>query len=245
MDKGTVCSPSSTLTTAALKSKENKRTSKTFLLGVSACGVPWLLSPSHSMLCSSLLDSHLSLWQCWCSSGRSDSGHPSCFLLPPRRTQSTVLHPLVMVIGFILVSGEAILIHKALPSWSRNFKKSLHLFLQAVALGLGFFGIWIKFYKYKGFANFYSLHSWMGLICMCLFVSQWIVGFMSFWHRGEVRGVRVYVLPWHVFVGLYTYALSVATAETGLLEKLTFLQGKGQRVGRRSIPRKRKRVHAR
>ncbi|XP_031498189.1 probable transmembrane ascorbate ferrireductase 4 isoform X2 [Nymphaea colorata] len=152
------------------------------------------------------------------------------FLLPSSSKTDTVysvLHPLVMVIGFILVSGEAILIHKALPSWSRNFKKSLHLFLQAVALGLGFFGIWIKFYKYKGFANFYSLHSWMGLICMCLFVSQWIVGFMSFWHRGEVRGVRVYVLPWHVFVGLYTYALSVATAETGLLEKLTFLQGKG------------------
>lgn len=32
------------------------------------------------------------------------------------------------------------------------------------------------------------------------------------------------ILPWHVFVGLYTYALAVATAETGLLEKLTFLQ---------------------
>lgn len=34
-------------------------------------------------------------------------------------------------------------------------------------------------------------------------------------------------MPWHVFIGLYTYALAVATAETGLLEKLTFLQTKG------------------
>lgn len=56
---------------------------------------------------------------------------------------------------------------------------------------------------------------------------QWIWGFLSFWHRGEVRTVRVKVLPWHVFIGLYTYALAVATAETGLLEKLTFLQTKG------------------
>jgi len=32
------------------------------------------------------------------------------------------------------------------------------------------------------------------------------------------------VLPWHVFLGLYTYALAIATAETGLLEKVTFLQ---------------------
>jgi cytochrome b-561 len=47
---------------------------------------------------------------------------------------------------------------------------------------------------------------------------------MNFWHRGEMRTVRIRILPWHVFVGLYTYALAVATAETGLLEKLTFLQ---------------------
>ncbi|OIT21285.1 putative transmembrane ascorbate ferrireductase 4 [Nicotiana attenuata] len=38
---------------------------------------------------------------------------------------------------------------------------------------------------------------------------------------------RIRVLPWHVFLGLYTYGLAVATAETGLLEKLTFLQTKG------------------
>jgi len=36
--------------------------------------------------------------------------------------------------------------------------------------------------------------------------------------------VRIRLLPWHVFLGLYTYALAIATAETGLLEKVTFLQ---------------------
>lgn len=38
---------------------------------------------------------------------------------------------------------------------------------------------------------------------------------------------RIRVLPWHVFLGLYTYGLAVVTAETGLLEKLTFLQTNG------------------
>lgn len=52
------------------------------------------------------------------------------------------------------------------------------------------------------------------------------MGFLSFWHRGEARRARIRVLPWHIFVGLYTYGLAVATAETGLLEKLTFLQTK-------------------
>ncbi|MBA0621184.1 hypothetical protein Godav_006830 [Gossypium davidsonii] len=137
-----------------------------------------------------------------------------------------VLHPLLMVIGFILISGEAILIHRWLPG-SRNLKKSVHLCLQGVALGCGVFGVWTKFHGQDGIvANFFSLHSWMGLICVSLFGAQWLVGFLSFWHRGEVRTTRAKVLPWHIFLGLYTYGLAVATAETGLLEKLTFLQSR-------------------
>ncbi|CAK9144232.1 unnamed protein product [Ilex paraguariensis] len=138
-----------------------------------------------------------------------------------------VLHPLFMVIGFILISGEAILVHSWLPG-SRNFKKSVHLCLQGVALASGVFGIWTKFHGEDGIvANFFSLHSWMGLICISLFGAQWLMGFLSFWHRGEVRTARVRILPWHIFLGLYTYGLAVVTAETGLLEKLTFLQSRG------------------
>ncbi|XP_075104133.1 transmembrane ascorbate ferrireductase 2-like isoform X2 [Nicotiana tabacum] len=83
-----------------------------------------------------------------------------------------VLHPLLMVIGFILVSGEAILVHRWLPG-SRNLKKSVHLCLQGLALACGIFGIWTKFHSSDGIvANFYSLHSWMGLICVSLFGAQ-------------------------------------------------------------------------
>ncbi|PWA51555.1 cytochrome b561, eukaryote [Artemisia annua] len=139
----------------------------------------------------------------------------------------SVLHPLLMVIGFILISGEAILVHRWLPG-SRKSKKRVHLWLQGVALASGIFGIWTKFQGKDGVvANFYSLHSWMGLLCVSLFGAQWLTGFLSFWHRGEMRMTRIRVLPWHVFLGLYTYGLAVVTAETGLLEKLTFLQAKG------------------
>ncbi|KAL7132551.1 hypothetical protein ABFS83_12G082000 [Erythranthe nasuta] len=138
-----------------------------------------------------------------------------------------VLHPLLMVIGFIVVSGEAILVHKWLPG-SRNLKKLVHLCLQGLALGCGIFGIWTKFHGQNGVvANFYSLHSWMGLICVTMFGAQWVFGFVSFWHKVEVRTTRLKVLPWHIFLGLYTYGLAIVTAETGLLEKLTFLQTEG------------------
>lgn len=49
----------------------------------------------------------------------------------------------------------------------------MHLCLQGVALASGVFGIWTKFHSKDGVvANFYSLHSWMGLICVCLFGAQ-------------------------------------------------------------------------
>ncbi|XP_078431261.1 cytochrome b561/ferric reductase transmembrane protein family isoform X1 [Wolffia australiana] len=148
----------------------------------------------------------------------------------------SVLHPLLMVIGFILLTGEAILVHRTMESWSRGTRKAAHLALQAAAFSFGVFGIWAKFRASEGLlANFLSLHSWMGLLCLSLFGAQWVAGFVNFWHRGEGRTTRAGVLPWHVFLGLYTYGLAVATAETGLLEKLIFLQAaRGGAARRRS-----------
>jgi len=52
-------------------------------------------------------------------------------------------------------------------------KKTVHLGMQGVALASGVFGIWTKFHGKDGVvANFYSLHSWMGLICVLLFALQ-------------------------------------------------------------------------
>ncbi|CAA6665480.1 unnamed protein product [Spirodela intermedia] len=143
-----------------------------------------------------------------------------------------VLHPLLMVIGFILLTGEAILAHRTLGRWSRGTRKSAHLALQGAAFSFGIFGIWAKFRASDGLlSNFLSLHSWMGLLCLSLFAAQLLA-------QGEGRRTRGSVLPWHVFVGLYTYGLAVATAETGLLEKLTFLQaGRGQGEAAAAAPR--------
>lgn len=66
----------------------------------------------------------------------------------------------------------AILVHRWLPG-SRNLKKSVHLSMQGLALASGVFGIWTNFHGQDGIvANFWSLHSWMGLICMLLFGAQ-------------------------------------------------------------------------
>ncbi|GKV16843.1 hypothetical protein SLEP1_g27418 [Rubroshorea leprosula] len=109
---------------------------------------------------------------------------------------------------------------------TKNFKKLVHLTVQFLAFCLSIVGVWaaLKFHNDKGIDNFYSLHSWLGLACLFLFGIQWAAGFATFWYPGGSRSSRASLLPWHVFFGVYIYALAVATAITGILEKVTFLQ---------------------
>ncbi|EEF36389.1 transmembrane ascorbate ferrireductase 2 [Ricinus communis] len=135
------------------------------------------------------------------------------------------VHPVLMVIALILINGEAMLTYKTV-SGTKNFKKLVHLTLQLVALCLSLIGAWaaLKFHNEKGIDNFYSLHSWLGLACLFLFGVQYAAGFVTFWYPGGSGKSRATLLPWHVFFGVYIYALAVATATTGILEKATFLQ---------------------
>ncbi|KAL2522895.1 putative transmembrane ascorbate ferrireductase 2 [Forsythia ovata] len=135
------------------------------------------------------------------------------------------VHPVLMVIGLVLLNGEAMLAYKTV-SGTKSFKKLVHLFLQFLAFLLSIVGLWAawKFHIDKGIDNFYSLHSWLGLACIFFFGIQWAAGFVTFWYPGGSRHSRASLLPWHVFFGIYIYALAIATCTTGILEKATFLQ---------------------
>lgn len=63
----------------------------------------------------------------------------------------------------------------------------------------------------------------MYLTALCN-ICQLAAGFATFWYPGGSRNSRVALMPWHVFFGIYIYALAIATTATGLLEKATFLQ---------------------
>ncbi|KAG8367010.1 hypothetical protein BUALT_Bualt16G0027900 [Buddleja alternifolia] len=135
------------------------------------------------------------------------------------------VHPVLMVISLVLLNGEAMLAYKTV-SGTKSFKKLVHLSLQFLAFILSTIGIWAawKFHIEKGVDNFYSLHSWLGLACFFLFAIQWAAGFVTFWYPGGSRNSRASLLSWHVYLGIYIYALAVATCATGFLEKATFLQ---------------------
>lgn len=138
------------------------------------------------------------------------------------------IHPVLMLIGFVILGGEAIISYKAYP-WTKEVKKLLHLILHAIALILGAIGIYaaFKYHNESGIVNLYSLHSWIGLGTICLYAIQWIFGFIVFFYPGAAPSIRSRALPWHVVFGLFVYMLALATAELGFLEKLTFLENSG------------------
>ncbi|OMO95939.1 Cytochrome b561, eukaryote [Corchorus capsularis] len=138
------------------------------------------------------------------------------------------VHPVLMLIGFILLSGEAIMCYKSLPL-SKEVKKLIHLVVHAIALILGIVGVYaaFKYHNESNIANLYSLHSWLGIGVIVIYGLQWIYGFLVFFYPGGSGGLRSESLPWHVLVGMFVYILAVATAAIGFLEKLTFLEVSG------------------
>lgn len=135
------------------------------------------------------------------------------------------VHPVLLVIGLVLLNGEAMLAYKTV-SGTKSFRKTVHLTMQSMAFCLSITGVWAayKFHSERGIDHFYTLHSWLGLACLFLFGTQWAAGFYTFWYPGGSINSRAALLPWHVFIGIYIYALAVATTVTGILEKATFLQ---------------------
>ncbi|XP_050224140.1 transmembrane ascorbate ferrireductase 1 [Mercurialis annua] len=138
------------------------------------------------------------------------------------------LHPVLMLIGLVIIGGQAIMSYKSLPL-KKEHKKLVHLTLHGIALILGCIGIYAAFKNHNesGIANLYSLHSWIGITVISLYGIQWIYGFVVFFFPGASAGVRSASLPWHVLFGVFVYILAVANAALGFLEKLTFLENGG------------------
>ncbi|TVU15064.1 hypothetical protein EJB05_38566, partial [Eragrostis curvula] len=136
------------------------------------------------------------------------------------------VHPVLMLIGYIILGSEAIMIYKVFPDWDHDTAKLTHLILHGIATVLGAFGIYcaFKYHNESEIANMYSLHSWLGIGTIVLYAIQWVFGFLTFFFPRAPSSVRRAALPWHALFGLFVYVLALVTAELGFLEKLTFLQ---------------------
>ncbi|KAJ9153007.1 hypothetical protein P3X46_026499 [Hevea brasiliensis] len=138
------------------------------------------------------------------------------------------VHTFLMIVGFILIAGEAIMAYKTIPA-KRKVQKAGHLMLHLIALGAGVLGVYTAF-KYKhesGGKDMVTLHSWLGMITICLFGLQWVLGFFSYVFPGSEMSARASYMPWHVFGGMFIFFLAICTAQTGLLQRFKTLNQEG------------------
>ncbi|KAG8071607.1 hypothetical protein GUJ93_ZPchr0006g45079 [Zizania palustris] len=118
------------------------------------------------------------------------------------------VHPVLMLIGYIILGSEAIMVYKVLPAWNHDTTK-------------------LDPSNSPRNCTCACLHSWLGIGTICLYGIQWIFGFVAFFYPRASPSLRKGALPWHILFGLFVYILALATAELGFLEKLTFLQSSG------------------
>ncbi|KVH88780.1 cytochrome b561, eukaryote [Cynara cardunculus var. scolymus] len=125
------------------------------------------------------------------------------------------VHPFLMFFGFIFLSGE-----------DRITQKFVHGFLNLSALVLGIVGIHaaFKFHNKANIVDMYSLHSWIGIGTFCIFILQWLFGFSLFVFPKASAVTRARLSPWHVFGGRTLLYMAICAAETGLMQKFTFMQ---------------------
>ncbi|XP_022917933.1 plasma membrane ascorbate-dependent reductase CYBRD1 isoform X2 [Onthophagus taurus] len=138
------------------------------------------------------------------------------------------LHPVLMVAGFITFSGFSILLYRICRCCRRIYVKLLHTVFHALAIpcvAIGFLAV-LDYHNLKTppIPNFYSLHSWIGLVTMGLFAIQFVVGFFSFLVllccEGATAAFRASLVPIHASFGLTTFMLAIAACLTGLTEKV-------------------------
>lgn len=126
-------------------------------------------------------------------------------------------HPLFMVIGFIICTGEAVMAYRIVLG-PRSAKKAVHLLLHLVALTFAAVGLYaaFKFHNDVGLPDIRSLHSWLGIATIALYGLQWLMAFVYFVFPGAVMTMRADYAPWHIFFGLAIFLMAICTAETGL-----------------------------
>lgn len=135
-------------------------------------------------------------------------------------------HPVLMTIGLIFLYAEAILVYRVFASFPKRIVKIAHGVIQAISIVFALIGLKAVLDSHnlnpKPIPNFYSLHSWLGLLTIGLFALQLIAGFSIFGWPGGTDAFKKFYMNSHRYFGIGIFILACATALTGTVEKTIF-----------------------
>ncbi|KAK2501248.1 hypothetical protein MC885_013550 [Smutsia gigantea] len=135
-------------------------------------------------------------------------------------------HPVLVVTGLVFIQGIAIIVYRLPWTWkcSKLLMKCIHAGLNAIAAILAIISLVavFDFHNARSIPNMYSLHSWIGLTVVILYILQLLLGFFTFLLPLAPLSLRAFLMPVHVYSGLLIFGIVIATALTGVTEKLFF-----------------------
>ncbi|XP_046672875.1 transmembrane ascorbate-dependent reductase CYB561-like isoform X1 [Homalodisca vitripennis] len=142
-------------------------------------------------------------------------------------------HALCMPIGLIYLCALELMTFRIFRYGKKKDLKLLHagyIILIVILIVIGYWAI-LDCHNYQGKPNWYSLHSWMGVLTTALYFTQGILGCASFLWPGVQVEYRVKYKPLHVFMGLTTFIMATTTALLGLFEEIKNIEGYNQFSG--------------
>lgn len=119
-------------------------------------------------------------------------------------------HPPFMV-ALVYLCGNGILIFRGLRFKKKTPLKWIHTVFHWISLivcGFALFTV-IDFHNRKNFANFYSLHSWIGIFVSAVYFIQFFSSFVIFMIPCIPYSVRKLAMQFHVFGGLFILILLI------------------------------------
>ncbi|XP_029967215.1 plasma membrane ascorbate-dependent reductase CYBRD1 [Salarias fasciatus] len=135
-------------------------------------------------------------------------------------------HPVLMVIGFVVLQGTAIIVYRLPWTWhsSKQLMKFIHAGLNLLAFSLAVISVVavFDFHNYAKIPNMYSLHSWVGLAVVVLYALQLVLGVFMYLIPVTPVSLRAAFMPLHVYTGLLLFTSVIGVALMGITEKLIF-----------------------
>ncbi|XP_022090682.1 cytochrome b561-like [Acanthaster planci] len=147
-----------------------------------------------------------------------------------RSSKEFNLHPVFMVLGLLFLNANALMTYRIIGNFlNRTVVKIIHLILQTLAVVFASFALAcvFHFHNASGFANLYSLHSWVGIATFAFFCVQLILGFLAFIIGGyflpsSTEYLRKVYLHVHVYGGALIFLMAAATSLLGTAEFISF-----------------------
>lgn len=103
--------------------------------------------------------------------------------------------------------------------------KIAHAAFHSAAIVFIVLGLAVEFiaHQHNDEANLYSLHSWIGMTTIIIFVGQFIFGFICFLKPSLNGQFKALYMPIHVFSGIFCFILAIVTCLVGLNQNARFI----------------------